>query len=177
MNWGTERNCCLKFQTSLERNVFVVNLLGKQVIAFGQTSDAIIWFAHHTDGTADGINFWCASHGSGLWIDFSHIQLDWSMVFSMDDSVTGWAVNEQTHWTIIAKKYIDICIRMLEAVYRFFGKHDMVKCWGYVRIGAISFHLSEGILLFFFELREICSFNLDLNKKNYSELTLDCTFR
>lgn len=71
------------------------DLLCKHIIAFSQTSDAVVWFAHHTDSTADSIDFWGACHCSGVWIDFSNTQLDWSMVLSVNDTVAGWAVKSK----------------------------------------------------------------------------------
>lgn len=67
--------------------------LGQNIVAFSQTSDTIIWFAHTTDSTADSIHFWCASHDAGVWINFSNADLDWSMIFSVDDTVASRAAN------------------------------------------------------------------------------------
>lgn len=63
-------------------------LLCKQIVAFGQTGDAIVRFAHHSDSATDGIDFWGSGHDASVWVDFSNIELDWSMILGVDDTVT-----------------------------------------------------------------------------------------
>lgn len=64
------------------------NLLCKQIVAFGQTGNAIVRFAHHSDSATDSIDFWGSGHDASIWVDFSNIELDWSMILGVDDTVT-----------------------------------------------------------------------------------------
>lgn len=109
------------------------DLLCKHIIAFSQTSDAVVWFAHHTDSTADSIDFWGACHCSGVWIDFSNTQLDWSMVLSVNDTVAGWAVKSKKN-KIVKNSILRNIDMLCNGLYQLccLWKHDTLNYWGYV---------------------------------------------
>lgn len=65
--------------------------LRQNSVLLGETSDAVVRFAHSSDLSADSVGLDGVGHASGGLIDINQVDLDGGMVLGVDDSVTGRA--------------------------------------------------------------------------------------
>lgn len=68
-------------------------LLGDQTVLFGQTDYAVIGFTHTTDFTTDGIGLGTIGHAASFGVNIDDVDLNGSVILSVDDSVGSRAAN------------------------------------------------------------------------------------
>jgi hypothetical protein len=68
----------------------------QDAILLGQASDAIVWFAHSSDFSADSVGLNGIQHSAGGLIDINQVELNWSVVLGVNDSVASRA--ESRFW-------------------------------------------------------------------------------
>ncbi len=59
-----------------------------------------------TDRTADSIGLVAASHDASYWVNFGNVQLNRSMISSVDDSVASRAVKYQKNFKF-SNQFVD----------------------------------------------------------------------